>query len=329
MGPGDLDQALCGVKLPHDPNVITGFQGSEDAGVYKLDEETALVQTLDFFTPVVDDPRIFGRAAAANSLSDVYAMGGRPITAMNIVCFPTKKLGLSTLRAIIEGGLDILREAGVALIGGHSVEDDEPKYGLSVTGVVHPDRIMRNSALDPGDSIILTKAIGTGLVATAVKAQLAAQEAIDAMVKSMCALNRAASEVATDLHIRACTDVTGFGLAGHLVEMARASGCRVRLRSTSVPILPGAIDAASMGLVPGGSHANRKYFSTWTTIDDRLSAEALDLMFDPQTSGGLLLGVPAAKASELLDALRQAGIEAPTEIGEALERDVEGRVEIV
>jgi selenide,water dikinase len=329
MGPGDLDQALCGVELPHDPNVITGFRGSEDAGVYRLDEETALVQTLDFFTPVVDDPRIFGRAAAANSLSDVYAMGGRPLTAMNIVCFPAKKLGLSILRAILQGGLDILREAGVALVGGHSVEDDEPKYGLSVTGIVHPDRIMRNSTLEPGDRLILTKAIGTGLVATAIKAQLAGQEAIDAMVKSMCTLNRAAAEVATSLNMKACTDVTGFGLAGHLVEMARASGCRVQLRSSAVPILLGALDAASMGLVPGGAHANRKYFSNWTTIDGRLSAEALDLMFDPQTSGGLLLGVPASKVSELLDALRRASVESATNIGEVLEKNVEGRVEIV
>lgn len=329
MGPGDLDQALCGVEVPNDPNVITGFKGSEDAGVYRLDGETALVQTLDFFTPVVDDPRIFGRAAAANSLSDVYAMGGKPITAMNIVCFPSKKLGVTVLRAVLQGGLDILMEAGVALVGGHSVEDNEPKYGLSVTGIIHPDRVMKNSALQPGDRIVLTKAIGTGLVATAIKGGLAAQESIDAMVKSMCTLNRAASEAAIDLRVKACTDVTGFGLAGHLVEMARASKCHVRLASATVPILPGAIDAASMGLVPGGTHANRQYFGGWTAIDSQVSPVRVDLMFDPQTSGGLLLGIPAARADELLNALRERGVESATEIGEVLRAAPEGRVEIV
>lgn len=297
--------------------------------MYRLDGETALVQTLDFFTPVVDDPRTFGRAAAANALSDVYAMGGKPITALNIVCFPTKKLGVSVLRAVLQGGLDILKEAGVALVGGHSVEDNEPKYGLSVTGIIHPDRVMKNSALQPGDRIVLTKAIGTGLVATAIKGGLAAQESIDAMVKSMCKLNRAASEAAIDLHVEACTDVTGFGLAGHLVEMARASTCHVRLTSATVPILPGAVDAASMGLVPGGTHANREYFGAWTTIDSQVSPVRVDLMFDPQTSGGLLLGIPAARADELLNALRERGLESAAEIGEVLKADAEGRVEIV
>ena len=297
--------------------------------MYRLDGETALVQTLDFFTPVVDDPRTFGRAAAANALSDVYAMGGRPVTAMNIVCFPSKKLGLGVLRALIQGGLEILVEAGVALVGGHSVEDNEPKYGLSVTGIVHPDRVMKNSALQPGDRIILTKAIGTGVIATAIKAQLAAQESMDAMIASMCTLNKAASEAASALHVKACTDVTGFGLAGHLTEMARASKCRVRLNSASVPILRGAIDAVSMGLVPGGTHANRDYFAAWIEIDGRVSAETVDLMFDPQTSGGLLFGVPAACASELIAALRERGVASSVEIGEVLEADADGRVEIV
>jgi selenide,water dikinase len=309
--------------------VITGFRGSEDAGVYRLDDTTALVQTMDFFTPIVDDPRTFGRAAAANSLSDVYAMGGRPVTAMNIVCFPIKTLGVAVLREVLEGGIDILKEAGVALVGGHSVDDAEPKYGLSVTGIVHPDRVMTNSGLQPGDSLILTKAIGTGLLATAVKAQLASPESMESMVKTMCTLNKVASEIAMGFGLRACTDVTGFGLAGHLVETARASLCRVTLRSRDVPALTGAMDAASMGLVPAGARANRDFFSTWTTIDPRVSAETVDLVFDPQTSGGLLFGVPSAQASDFLSALRNNGIDVVAEIGQVLNEDPVGRLEIV
>jgi|GEM_PF-3155710 len=214
MGPADLDQALCGLEIPFDANILAGVAGSEDAGVYRLSDDLALVQTVDFFTPIVDDPRIFGRVAAANSLSDVYAMGGRPITAMNVVCFPSKKLGIAVLRGILEGGLDILKQAGVALVGGHSVDDDEPKYGLSVSGLIHPDRIMTNSGLKPGDRLVLTKAVGTGVIATASKADLASLESTDAMVRSMCALNKEASEVAVRAGVRACTDITGFGLGG-------------------------------------------------------------------------------------------------------------------
>lgn len=329
MGPGDLDQALCGVHLPHDPNVITGFLGSEDAGVYRLNDSTALVQTVDFFTPIVDDPRTFGRAAAANSLSDVYAMGGRPLTALNIVCFPVKKLGMAMLRSILQGGLDVLEEAGVALVGGHSVEDDEPKYGLSVTGVVHPDRVMTNSSLRAGDRLVLTKAVGTGLIATAIKAQLASSKSMEVVVASMCALNKSASEVATQFGVRACTDVTGFGLAGHLVEMARASRCRMRVRAQGVPVLDGAMEAASMGLVPAGARSNHNFFRTWTTIDSGLSPETVDLMFDPQTSGGLVMGIPSDRATDFLAALRDHGVEIATVIGEVYDSDSEGRLEIV
>jgi len=328
MGPGDLDQALCGVRLPHDPNVITGFLGSEDAGVYRLDDSTALVQTVDFFTPIVDDPRTFGRAAAANSLSDVYAMGGRPLTALNIVCFPIKKLGMAMLRSILQGGMDVLKEAGVALVGGHSVEDDEPKYGLSVTGLVHPDRVMTNSSLRPGDRLVLTKAVGTGLIATTIKAQLASSKSIEAMVASMCALNKIASEVAVRFGVRACTDVTGFGLAGHLVEMARASRCRLRIHARGVPVLDGAMDAASMGLVPAGARSNYKFFSTWTTIESGLSPEIVDLMFDPQTSGGLVMGIPSDSSRDFTAALHDDGVEIAAVIGEVYDSDSEGQLEI-
>lgn len=329
MGPGDLDKALCGVDIPTDPNVLAGIEGSEDAGVYLLDENTALVQTIDFFTPIVDDPETFGMAAAANSLSDVYAMGGKPLTALNVVCYPISKLGVGPLRKILAGGAKIMREANVALVGGHSVEDDEPKYGLSVTGVVHPDRIMRNSGLQPGDKILLTKAVGTGLIATALKGSLASEGAIDAMVRSICTLNKVASEVAAGFNVKACTDVTGFGLAGHLAEMARASGCAVTLRMESVPALEGAMDAASMGLVPAGAHSNRNFFGGWCDIRDSVAPEKVDLAFDPQTSGGLILGVPGELSGELLSALKSSGVEIAAEVGEVTRSDPGGRVEIV
>jgi selenide,water dikinase len=309
--------------------VLAGIEGSEDAGVYRLSDDLALVQTIDFFTPMVDDPRVFGRAAAANSLSDVYAMGGRPLTAMNVVCFPIRKLGLDMLRTILEGGLEILREAGVALVGGHSVEDDEPKYGLSVTGLIHPDKIMTNSGLRPGDKLILTKAIGTGIIATAVKGGLASAESAEAMVTSMCTLNKAASEVAVSLGARACTDVTGFGLAGHLVEMARASKCRVTIRADAAPDLHGAMEAASRGLIPAGAYTNRTYFSAWISIGPDVAAERSDLMFDPQTSGGLVIGIQSEQANQLMESLAAQGVELLAMIGEVSGPDPDGHVEIV
>lgn len=297
--------------------------------MYRITPDLAIVQTIDFFTPIVDDPTMFGRAAAANSLSDVYAMGGRPVTAMNIVCFPTRKLGLETLRRILEGGLETLREAGVALVGGHSVEDDEPKYGLSVTGLVHPDKIMTNSGLRPGDKLILTKAIGIGIIAAAAKGDLASAESIEAMITSMCTLNKKASEVAVSVGAKACTDVTGFGLAGHIVEMARASKCRVRILTGAVPVLQGALEAASMGLIPAGAHANRKHFSAWITVDPGVALERADLMFDPQTSGGLLIGIPEAQAEELIRRLASEGVAPVAEIGNVSGPDPDGHVEIV
>ena len=309
--------------------MLTGIEGSEDAGVYRLTPDVALVQTIDFFTPIVDDPKVFGRAAAANSLSDVYAMGGRPLTAMNVVCFPIRKLGLKPLRSMLEGGLEVLREAGVALVGGHSVEDDEPKYGLSVTGIVHPDKILTNSGLRPGDKLILTKAIGTGIIATAFKGGLASAESTEAMVTSMCTLNKKASEVAVSLGAKACTDITGFGLAGHLVEIARASRCRVRIRADAVPDLEGALESASMGLIPAGAYANRSYFSAWTSVESDVGAERSDLMFDPQTSGGLVIGIRSEQADQLMEGLVAHGVEPVAEIGEVLEDDSEGAVEIV
>lgn len=329
MGPGDLDQALSGIEIPEDPNVLAGLSGSEDAGVYRLSEELALIQTIDFFTPVVDDPRVFGMAAAANSLSDVYAMGGRPITALNVVCFPVKALGLEPLKEILAGGLEVLKEAEVALVGGHSVEDAEPKYGLSVSGLVHPDRILKNSGLRVGDRLILTKAVGTGIIATAIKGRLASEASLEAMVRSMTTINRKASEIAGRYGVTACTDVTGFGLAGHLVEMARASAVSIRIKSDSVPLLEGAAEGASMGLIPAGAHANRTFFGSWITMNPALSDLVTDLMFDPQTSGGLVLGVPPASADEVLAALIAQGVGPSSEIGEVLEAHPEGHLTII
>jgi selenide, water dikinase len=311
-----------------DPNVLTGLDGSEDAGVYKLNEETALVQTIDFFTPIVDDPRIFGRAAAANSLSDVYAMGARPVTAMNVVCFPIRKLGIDVLRQVLEGGLDVLRQAGVSLIGGHSVEDDEPKYGMSVLGLVHPDKIMKNSSLKPGDQIVLTKPVGAGIIATLIKAGMATEKVMKHFEQTICALNDVASRIASKWNVQACTDVTGFGLAGHLTEMAVASKCRIRIKSDSVPLLEGATETASMGLVPAGMYANRDHYEPWVKTDGQVSETIKDLMFDPQTSGGLLLGVASRSARSVVDELRLAGVPAATIIGDVITDDPEGLLEI-
>ncbi len=302
--------------------------GSEDAGVYKISDELAIVQTIDFFTPIVDDPYIYGRVAAANSLSDVYAMGGRPITAMNVVCYPIEKLGIEGLKDILRGGLSILSEAGVSLIGGHSVEDDEPKYGLSVTGVINPNRVMTNSGLVPGDNIILTKAIGTGIIATALKADLVSVESARAMEISMCSLNDLASEIAVSHGLRACTDVTGFGLAGHLAEMARGASCKILIKSEMVPILEGALDYASMGLIPAGAHNNRKFFSSWVKVDSSVKLGLSDLMFDPQTSGGLVLGCPPKMLQSVIEKLKQCeGLEFAV-IGEVVEPHQSGLVEI-
>jgi selenide, water dikinase len=328
MGPGDLETALASLQIPFNPNVLTGLVGSEDAGIYKISEDLALVQTVDFFTPIVDDPFLYGKVAAANSLSDVYAMGGKPITALNIVCFPSKKLGLDVLRRILEGGLEILNEANVALIGGHSVEDDEPKYGLSVTGIINPHRIMTNAALKPGDCLIITKPLGTGIIATAGKAGTAPEEVLDAMVKSMCTLNKVASEVAQQYNVRAATDITGFGLLGHLVEMARNAKVLIEIDASSVPLLPGAVNAAKSGFIPGGAYANKRFFSNWIEINNAVRTEISDLLFDPQTSGGLVLGLNSSDAQNVMTALKTANIESSI-MGKVIGANAQGLVKVI
>lgn len=296
-----------GLPLEEDPNLLVGRETSDDAGVYRLSEDTALVQTVDFITPVVNDPYDFGRIAAANALSDVYAMGGRPITAMNVVCFPVKSMDKAVLREILRGGLEKIHEAGAALVGGHSVEDPEIKYGLSVTGLVHPDRVLTNAGVRPGDAIILTKPLGTGVLATAIKAGLVSGEAQRRAIETMATLNRRAAEIMADYPVNGCTDVTGFGLLGHALEMARGSKVTITIFTENVPLLPEVLDSVQMGLVPAGSFSNRNFCAHQIRQLKAIDPMLLDILADAQTSGGLLISLPEDRASVLLDDLKTGG----------------------
>ncbi len=316
------------LPLEEDPNLLVGRETSDDAGVYRLNAEVALVQTVDFITPIVSDPYDFGRIAAANALSDVYAMGGRPLTAMNIVCFPAKDMDKLILREILRGGLEKVHEAGAVLVGGHSVEDPEIKYGLSVTGLVHPDRVLRNSGARPGDAFILTKPLGTGILATAIKAGLISDEARGQAVETMATLNRRAAEVMAVYPVSSCTDVTGFGLLGHALEIASASKVAITLLARDVPLLPQVPDAVRMGLVPAGSFANRNFCRDKVRGKDRIDPVLLDILADAQTSGGLLLSVPRGRAADLLADLRSNGVVEAAIIGSAGASDT-GSIEIV
>jgi selenide,water dikinase len=300
------------------PNLIVGLEQADDAGVYKLTEELAIVQTIDFFTPIVDDPRTFGQIAVANALSDVYAMGGKPLTAMNVVCFPIKTMDISVLREILTGGLEKMREAEVVLVGGHSVEDEDLKYGLSVTGIIHPDRVVTRSGARPGDKLILTKPLGTGIINTALKGGLAEKETVDKVVRYMVALNSKASELMQEVDVSACTDITGFGLLGHAGEMAENSAVGMKIYSASVPVLAEAIKFAMMGLIPGGTHRNKQFRSGMVEFARGLPDYLEDILFDPQTSGGLLISLSAAKAESLLDRLHQAGVVEAVVVGEVV-----------
>ena len=302
----------------HDPNVLVGFDKADDAGVYKISAGQALVQTVDFFTPIVDDPYTFGQIAATNSLSDVYAMGGRPLSALAIVCFPEKG-DLEVLQQILAGGLSKMMEAGCVVIGGHSVRDPEIKFGYSVTGMIHPDRVWTNSGARPGDKLILTKPLGTGVISTAIKKGEAKPEWIDVATKSMTALNAKAAEIATDnrFQVHAATDITGFGLIGHSREMAAGSEVSLRIDSNRVAALPGALECIRAKFIPGGLNANRDFAECMVEYGDGVNDDRKTLLFDPQTAGGLLLSVSPQTASELLTELRGAGV-AADEIGEAL-----------
>jgi selenide,water dikinase len=296
------------------------MENADDAGVYKLTDDWALIQTVDFFTPIADDPYVFGQIAAANALSDVYAMGGKPLTAMNLVCFPVKDLDIEILQKTLAGGLDKIREAEAVLVGGHSVADKEFKYGLSVTGIVHPDRVLTNRGARPGDALVLTKPLGTGVVATAVKADLATPEASAAITDSMVCLNRVAAECLQNFEVNACTDVTGFGLIGHLAEMVEGTDVGAVVHAWKVPLFPDVEEFCNQGLLPGGLHRNRTFREKMVDMGSYLPQYLQDVLFDPQTSGGLLIAVASSQAEHLVDRLNREGIGASGIIGEFADR---------
>jgi selenide,water dikinase len=300
-----LDRVLASLPRVENKNVLVGFDTADDAGVYKLTAELALVQTVDFFTPIVDDPYTYGAIAAANSLSDVYAMGGKPISALSILAWPAKG-DLDDLECILRGGAEKIGEADCALIGGHSIADDEIKFGYAVTGTVHPERVKANAGARAGDALVLTKCIGTGVISTALKRGVARDADVNASVQSMLELNRAACERMLEFDVHGCTDVTGFGLIGHAREMALASGVTLEIAAAEVPLLPGALDYARQGAVPGGLKNNREFASCVVAKSGEIAPELEDLLYDPQTSGGLLISLPEADAAALVRSVARA-----------------------
>lgn len=292
-----------------DPNLLVGLDTSDDAGVYKLTDEIALVQTVDYFTPIVDDPYMFGQIAAANALSDVYAMGGKPLTVLNIVGFPIKKLDKQILADILVGAGDKVKEAGAVLVGGHSIDDNEPKFGLAVTGIVHPGRVRANSGAKPGDKLILTKPIGVGIQTTAIKQDLLTEAQLDRVMRTMAALNKDAAEAMEPFGVTACTDITGFGLLGHASEMAKGSGVGLVIYKDNVPVLDGTRELAERGIVPGGTKSNRDWLQDCVRYEQIGEIDQL-ILCDAVTSGGLLISLPGEEADALLLAMKGKGVEA-------------------
>jgi len=320
---------LADLPIYTHPDLIVGMEHSEDAGVYRLRDDLAIIQTVDFFTPIVDDPYTFGQIAAANSLSDIYAKGGKPITAMNVVCFPVSKMDISVLREIMRGGLDKMREAEVALLGGHSVADEELKYGLSVTGVIHPERVILNRGCRAGDKLVLTKPLGTGIMGSALKAEMAGRELLAETIHSMTALNRKAAELMLAVGgVHACTDVTGFGLLGHACEMIEGAEAGMTIESSSVPCFNGVRELIEAEIVPGGLERNRAYRLPMIDRAPAVPSWRWDLLFDPQTSGGLLISIEPGAAVELVRRLHAAGIPEAAIIGEVAAGG-KGRIRVV
>ena len=303
----DLAHVLRDLPHNHDPRVLAGYDLADDAGIFRLQDHLALIQTVDFFTPVVDDPYTFGQIAAANALSDIYAMGGTPVTALNVTVYPTKSLPIDILSQILTGGADKAREAGVAVIGGHTVEGEEPMYGLAVTGIIDPDHIVKPSGGLPGDVIILTKPLGTGVIATALKAGRATGEHVEAAVDWMKRLSAQASLVMVESKASASTDVTGFGFLGHLSQMARASSTMAEIRAQAVPLMPGAYDYARRGFIPAGGRSNEEFFEPHVQFATDVDEDTRALFYDPQTSGGLLMAVDASRSESLVQRLRDGG----------------------
>lgn len=311
IGPADLSQVIRKLPRPEpNPNLLVGIDTSDDAGVYKLNDELALVQTVDFFTPIVDDPYSFGQVAAANAISDIYAMGGKPLTALNIVAFPIRTLDKDVLAEILRGAADKSKEAGITLVGGHSIDDNEPKFGMAVTGLVHPDRVLTNAGAKPGDKLILTKPIGVGILTTSIKKGQLSDEEVKRVTEVMATLNRKSAETMERFEVHACTDVTGFGLMGHSLEMAKGSGVGIRIHYGQVPVLPRVRELAEAGFVPGGTKNNYAHVQDSVAYDDTLDQIAQWILCDAVTSGGLLIAVAGEQAEELLAELRNAGVEA-------------------
>jgi len=306
VAPEPLAQVLRQLPKFDDPNLLSASIPFADAGIYRLDEDRALVQSVDFFTPVVDDPFLFGRIAAANALSDIYAVGGVPLTALNLVGFPTCSLEMSVLVDILRGGAETIKEAGAVIVGGHTVEDGEPKYGLAVTGMVDPRRMATTVGCRPGDLLILTKPLGTGILATALKGEILTEAEIEEAIRGMASLNREASQIMMETGVSACTDITGFGFLGHSLEMAEASGVCLAIEGKALPAYPRVLEMAAMGLVPEGSYRNRDYYLPRVINGTNLPAETIDLLADPQTSGGLLMAVSPDKIGELRRKLKNA-----------------------
>jgi selenide,water dikinase len=313
-----LKKVLEGLPFLNDPRVLIGAPAGDDAGVFKISDDLALVQTVDVFTPAVDDPYVFGQIAAANSLSDVYAMGGRPITALSIVGFPIRTLPDDVMRQILRGGVDKMAEAGVAVVGGHSINDNQIKAGFAVTGLLHPDKIVANAWARPGDRLILTKPLGTGIMAFAAQIGRAPAGGPEAAAHAMATLNRRASELMLEFGVHACTDVTGFGLMGHLAALARASRVDVEIVWDDIPLLPGVLECAAEGIVPGAVERNRESSGPWVAAGDNVQPVMLDICFDAQTSGGLLIVVPESEAGALLARLHEEGISEAACVGRIL-----------
>lgn len=319
IGPGTLAGILAGLPTFEDENLLVGIETSDDGAIYRVSDEVALIQTLDFFPPMVDDPYLFGQVAAANALSDIYAMGGEPKIALNIVAWPNC-VNPKFLGEILRGGADKVKEAGAVLAGGHSIQDDVPKYGLSVTGFVHPDKIFKNCGAKPGDVLILTKPLGTGIVNTAVKAGMASEEAQQEVIRVMTTLNRTAKHIIETYEIHSCTDVTGFGLAGHCMEMAEGSGVTLLIDAAALPVQAEAPEYARMGLIPEGAYKNRAFAGTRADTEG-VEEYMRDLFFDPQTSGGLLVSTTPEHAEQILEDLKQAGMAADcARIGTVVEK---------
>lgn len=319
MGPAVLSDILGKLPQKIDQNLLVGLETSDDAAVYKLSDELALIATLDFFTPMVDDPYLFGQIAAANALSDIYAMGGRPLLALNIACIPNC-LTAEEIAEMLRGGADKVLEAGAIICGGHTVRDDEPKYGLAAVGLVHPGDVLSNATARPGDLLVLTKPLGTGIINTAIKGGLAGEEAYRAAVEEMRTLNGIASSVMKETGASACTDITGFGFLGHACEMARASGVSLAVDASAIPLLPEALAFARMGLLPAGAYDNRRYLEKEINFGKEVSLELQDILFDPQTSGGLFIAAAPAGAEELVKRLRDRGVRQASLVGEVKAR---------